>query len=145
MELSIASAAAAIALSCFKVSTLMYHWIEEVREVDGTLKAFSAEINALSAVLDAVQSCSQDALATEMSQRQGTGAFWVLVERTLEDCGKVMAELDRVLTDIRSRRRFGQLITNSTLNANTGKMAMLRQQVQSYTTILQMALQMINV
>lgn len=73
--LSIASAAAAITVSCIKVSTLLYTWIDKIRSVDGNIKAFLAEVNAFSAVLDAVKSCSQDALVADISQRQDTGAF----------------------------------------------------------------------
>jgi hypothetical protein len=143
--LSIASAAAAITVSCVKVSTLLYSWIDEIKNIDGTLRAFLTEVNALSAVLDAVKSCSQDALLTDVSQRQDTSAFWGLVQRTLGDCGTAVGELERILMDVASRRGLGQLVTSSVLNTQSGKIALLRQQIQSYTTVLQMAMQMINV
>ena len=143
--LSVASAAATITVSCIKVSTLLYTWIDEIKNIDGALRAFLSEVNALSAVLDAVKSCSQDALLTDVSQRQDTSAFWVLVQKTLEDCGTVVGELERILMDVASRRGLGQLITNSLLNVQSGKIALLRQQIQSFTTVLQMAMQMINV
>jgi hypothetical protein len=143
--LSVASAAAAITVSCIKVSTLLYTWIDEIKSIDGTLRAFLTEVNALSAVLDAVKSCSQDALLTDVSQRQDTSAFWVLVQKTLGDCGTVIGELERILMDVASRRGLGQLVTSSVLNTQSGKIALLRQQIQSYTTVLQMAMQMINV
>ena len=63
--LSTASAAAAITVSCVKLGTLLYCWIEEIRDVDGTLKIFMGEVNALSAVLDTVKSWSQDAVVTD--------------------------------------------------------------------------------
>jgi hypothetical protein len=143
--MSIASAAAAITVSCVKVSCLLCTWIDEIKTVDETLRAFSAEVNALSAVLDAVKSCSQDSLVTDVSKRQDSSAFWVLVHKTLEDCGGVVGELDQILTDVGNKRGFGQLITNSILNMKSGKIMIIRQQIQSYTTVLQMAMQMINV
>jgi tRNA threonylcarbamoyladenosine modification (KEOPS) complex Pcc1 subunit len=143
--LTIASAAAAITVSCVKLGTLLYGWIEEVRDVDGTLKVFRAEVNALSAVLDAVKSCSQEAVVTDSARKQDSKAFWVLVQKTLEDCSTVIDQLDRLLADIQSKRRFGQLITNFVLNLKSDNVALLRQQIQSYTTVLQMAMQVINV
>jgi tRNA threonylcarbamoyladenosine modification (KEOPS) complex Pcc1 subunit len=143
--LSIASAAAAITVSCFKLGALLCCWIEEIRDVDGTLKVFMAEVNALSTVLDAVKSWSQDAVMTDSAQRQDSKAFWVLVQKTLEDCSAVIDQLDRLLTDIQSKRRFGQLINNFVLNLKSDNIALIRQQIQSYTTVLQMAMQVINV
>lgn len=143
--LSIASAAAAITVSCFKVGTLLYCWIEEIRDVDGTLNVFVAEVNALSTVLDAVESWSQNAVVTDSAQRQDSKAFWVLVQKTLEDCSTVISQLDRLLADIQSKRRLGQLITNFMLNLKSDNIAFIRHQIQSYTTVFQMAMQVINV
>src|SRR5271170_7985270 len=143
--LSIASAAAAITVSCVKVGTLLYYWIEEIRDVDGTLGVFMAEVKALSTVLDAVKSWSQDAVVTDSAQRQDSKAFWDLVQRTLEDCGTVISQLERLLADIQSKRRLGQMITNFMLNLKSDNIALIRQQIQSYTTVLQMAIQVINV
>ena len=142
--LSIASAAAAITVSCVKLGTLLYCWIEEIRDVDGTLKVFMAEVNALSAVLDAVKSWSQDAVVTDSAQRQDSKAFWV-VQKTLEDCSTVIDQLDRLLADIQTKRRLGQLATHFVLNLKSDNIALIRQQIQSYTTVLQMAIQVINV
>jgi len=143
--LSIASAAAAITVSCVKLGTLLYYWIEEIRDVDGTLGVFMAEVKALSTVLDAVKSWSQDAVVTDSAQRQDSKAFWVLVQKTLEDCSTVIDQLDHLLADIQSKRRLGQLITNFVLNLKSDDIALIRQQIQSYTTVLQMAIQVINV
>ena len=143
--LSIASAAAAITVSCVKLGTFLYVWIEEIRDVDGTVKVFMTEVNALSAVLDAVKSCSQDAVVTDSAQRQDSMAFWVLVQKTLEDCSTAIDQLDRLLADIQNKRRLGQMITNFVLNLKSNNIALIRQQIQSYTTVLQMAMQMINV
>jgi hypothetical protein len=142
--LSIASAAAAITVSCVKLGTLLYCWIEEIRDVDGTLKVFMAEVNALSAVLDAVKSWSQDAVVTDSAQRQDSKAFWV-VQTTLKDCSTVIDQLARLLADIQTKRRLGQLATHFVLNLKSGNIALIRQQIQSYTTVLQMAMQAINV
>ena len=121
---SIASAAAAITVSCVKLGTLLYYWIEEIRDVDGTLKVFMAEVNALSTVLDAVKSWSHDAVVTDSAQRQDSKAFWVLVQRTLEDCSTVIGQLDRLLEDIQSKRKHGQLITNFMLNLKSDDIAL---------------------
>jgi tRNA threonylcarbamoyladenosine modification (KEOPS) complex Pcc1 subunit len=113
--------------------------------VDGTLKVFRTEVNALSTVLDAVKSWSQDAVVTDSAQRQDSKAFWDLIQRTLEDCSTVIGQLDRHLADIQNKRRLGQLITNFVLNLKSDDIALIRQQIQSYTTVLQMAMQVINV
>lgn len=143
--LSIASAAAAITVTCVRLSTLLYAWFDEIKSVDGTLRAFFGEVGALAAVLDAVKSCVQEASVANVSERQDNRVCWELLQKTLEDCGTVVGEIDKVLMDIGGRRRLGQLITNSVLNLRSRKLGLLRQQIQSYTTVLQMAMQIINV
>jgi hypothetical protein len=143
--LSIASAAAAITVSCVKLGTFLYCWIDEVRDVDGTLKVFMGEVNSLSAVLGAVRSWSQDAVVTDSAQRQESKAFWVLVQKTLEDCSTTIDELDHLLADIQSKRRLGHLITNIALNVKSDSIVLIRQKIQSYTTVFQMAMQGIDV
>jgi hypothetical protein len=143
--LSIASAAAAITVSCVKLGTFLYGWIEEIRDVDGTVKVFMAEVNALSAVLDAVKFCSQGAAVTDSAQREDSKALWVLVQKTLEDCSAVIDQLDCLVADIQSKRRLGQLITNFVLNLKSDKITLIRQQIQSSTNVLQIAMQTISV
>jgi len=103
------------------------------------------EVKALSAVLDAVKSWSQDAVVTDSAQRQDSKAFWVLVQKTLEDCSTTIDQLDRLLADIQGKRRLGHLITNFVLNVKSDNIVLIRQQIQSYTTVFQMAMQVINV
>jgi len=38
--LSIVSAAAAVTVTCVRLSALLYNWIDEIKNVDGTLRAF---------------------------------------------------------------------------------------------------------
>jgi hypothetical protein len=124
---------------------LLYAWIKETRNVDGTVKAFAAEVKALSAVLDAVKSSSQDALMADASLMQHSKELWALVRKTIDDCGTVVRELDRLLAGIGSRRGIGHAITNFILDLESGKITILRQQIQSYTTVLHMSMQMVNV
>jgi hypothetical protein len=140
---SIASAAAAIT-ACVRLSTQLYTWIDEIRNVDGTLGAFFSEVNALAAVLEVVKLCSQHALVANVSERQDDRVCWDLVQKTLEDCATAVAELGQILIEIGGRRRLGQLITNSVFNLKSRKLGLLRQKIQNYTTVLQMAMQMIN-
>jgi hypothetical protein len=134
----------ALAISCIKLSTSLYKWIEETKNVDVTVKAFAAEVKAFSAVLDAVKSSSQDPLMID-ALKQYDNDLWALVQKTLYDCSTVVGELDRLLAGIGSRRGVGHAITNFNLNLKSEKMTLLRQQIQSYTTVLQMSMQMINV
>jgi hypothetical protein len=134
----------ALAVTCIKLSTSLYKWIEETRNVDATVKAFAAEVKAFSAVLDAVKSSSQDPLMI-YALRQYNNDLWALVQKTLCDCSIVVSELDRLLAGIGSRSGVGHAITNFNLNLKSEKMTLLRQQIQSYTTVLQMSMQMINV
>ena len=136
---------AGLVVNCVKLSTLLYMWIVETKTVDGTVKAFAAEVEALSAVLDAVKSSSKDTLIINALPRQHTNELWTLIQKTLCDCNTIVGELDQLLAGIGSRSGVGHVITNFNLKLKSGRMTLLRQQIQSYTTILQMSMQMIGV
>jgi hypothetical protein len=136
---------AGLVVNCVKLSTLLYMWIVETKTVDGTVKAFAAEVEALSAVLDTVKSSSKDTLIINALPRQHNNELWTLIQKTLCDCNTIVGELDQLLAGIGSRSGVGHVITNFNLKLKSGRMTLLRQQIQSYTTILQMSMQMIGV
>ena len=136
---------AVLVAKCVRASTSLYTWIEETKNVDGTVKAFAAEVKALSSVLVAVESFSEDTCMINALPRQHNNEHWALVKNTLYDCSKIVDELDQLLKGIRSRGGVGHVITNFNLNLKSGKITLLWQQIQRYTTALQMSMQMINV
>ncbi|KAN0087165.1 hypothetical protein V8E54_000853, partial [Elaphomyces granulatus] len=136
---------AGFVVTCVRLSTLLYIWIVETKTVDGTIKAFAAEVEALSFVLDAVKSSSQDTRIINALPRQHNNGLWAFVQKTLCDCSTIVGELDKLLAGIGSRSGVGHVITNFNLKLKSGKMTLLRQQIQSYTSVLQMSMQMINV
>jgi hypothetical protein len=136
---------AGLVVTCVKLSTSLYIWIRDTKTVDGTVKAFAAEVEALSSMLDVVKSTSQDTLIINALPRQHNNELWVLVQRTLCDCSTIVGELDQLLPGIGSMSGVGHVITNFNLKLNSEKMTLLRQQIQNYTTVLQMSMQMISV
>ena len=120
-------------------------WIVETKTVDGTVKAFAAEVEALSAALDTVKSSSKDTLIINALPKQHNNELWTLIQKTLCDCNTIVGELDQLLAGIETRSGFGHVITNFNLKLKSRRMTLLRQQIQSYTTILQMSMQMIGV
>jgi hypothetical protein len=136
---------AGLVATCIKLSTSLYIWIMETKNVDGTVRAFAAEVEALSLVLGAVKSSSQDTLIINALPRQHNNELWALVQKTLCDCSTIVGELDQLLAGIGSRSGVGNVITNFNLKLKSGKMTLLRQQIQRYTTVLQMSMQMISV
>ena len=102
-------------------------------------------MTALAAALDAVKSCSEKASVANVSEKQDNRVCWDLLQKTVEDCDTVVGKIAKILMDIGGKRRLGQLIANSVLNLRSRKLGLLQQQIQSYTTVLQMTMQTINV
>ena len=138
-------AALVVKLNCIKLSTSLYTWIEETKNVDGTVKDFAAVVKALSSVLDIVKSSSQDICMINALPRKHNNELWALVQTTLYDCSTIVDELDQLLEGIESRSGVGHVITNFSLDLKSEKMTLLWQQIQSYTAVLQISMQMINV
>ena len=138
-------AALVVKLNCIKLSTSLYTWIEETKNVDGTVKAFAAEVKALSSVLDTIKSFSEDMCMISALPRQHNNELWALVKNTLYDCSKIVDELDQLFEGMGSRSGVGHVITNFNLNLKSEKITLLWQQIQRYTTALQMSMQMIHV
>jgi hypothetical protein len=136
---------AVLVVKCVRASTSLYTWIKETKNVDGTVKAFAAEVKALSSVLDTIKSFSEDMCMINALPRQHNNELWALVKNTLYDCSTIVDELDQLFEGMGSRSGVGHVITNFNLNLKSKEITLLWQQIQRYTTALQMSMQMINV
>jgi len=58
--ISIASAAAGISASCFKIAKLLYDYVDEVKEVDNVIALFGKDLRTLSRALDSVHDALSD-------------------------------------------------------------------------------------
>jgi hypothetical protein len=58
--ISIASAAAGVSASCFKIARLLHAYVEEVKDVDNVIALFGRDLRTLSRALDSVHDALSD-------------------------------------------------------------------------------------
>lgn len=148
--LSIAAASAGLAVTCVKITGILYAWIDDMRNVDAAIRGFCEETLALSRILEAVSSAWKQNPSIAAAQAAGDGRLWQSVKMTLDDCKATLARLDKKLDDIRGSkslgmRIFGRASRQIRLSLRAADIAVYRQRILYYSGAMQLALQMINV
>jgi hypothetical protein len=148
--LSIAAASAGLAVTCVKITGVLYTWIDDARNVDATVSGFCEEILALSRTLEALSAAWKQNPSIEAAQAAGDGHLWRSVKMTLDDCKATLGKLDKKLDEVRGSnslgmRIFGRVNRQIRLSLRAADVAVYRQRVQYYSGAMQLALQMISV
>lgn len=148
---SCAAVAGSVTMACIKISNLLHQFIEETKSADGNIKTFYKEVTALSRILKAIRSSLQHPSiekAITKAQGQDDTTLWDSIQYSLDDCGRVVKKLNDILADIGLGARtgiFNSALTTYRLRERRPEMALLRQQIQTYSGVLQMAMQVISV
>jgi hypothetical protein len=148
--LSIAATSAGLAVSCGKISALLYIWIEETRNVDTAVSDFHEETVALSRTLDAMSKNLKQS-NTAVAATSGTNdELWVSLNATLEDCENTLIKLDRKLEEVNAPPVAGLTLLRRPikllrLNLRMKDVAVFRERIQHYNVAMQLPLQMIGV
>jgi len=133
-----------------QLSASLYSFIDDARSVDTTVTGLCDELLGLSRVLDAIsKSWKQNTLIT-IAQTDPDGDLWVSVKSSLDDCKSTLEKFKQKLDEVNGnsflgrgflRRPTKQIKLNMMMTAITA----FRNQVNSYNSGMQSALQMINV
>jgi ribose 5-phosphate isomerase len=142
--------AAALVKVVKAVSTTLFLFIQDTRQVDQSLNSFYVEVTVLQTAIKSIAgSLQSSSVRTASSSRDLVEMeLWGSVDDSLHECGKTCEELARVLANIRGDHGssvFGQTIKQVKLNLETENIHLLRSKVQIHSTSLQLALQVINV
>ena len=150
--LSIASAAAGLAAVAFKVSKAIYTCVEDVRSADAKLIQLHSEVDALSSGLDNIASTFKSDELIQLcdgksdTQLQSTKLL-IGFSPLLVDCGNTLEKLDDMLVEIdgkSGRKVLRQPVRALKMNLKSGDIESIRQQIRSYTSAMQMTLQMVG-
>jgi hypothetical protein len=141
--LSIASTSGNVALVCVRLSKQIYTWVNQTRDVDEKVESFATEVVAYSRVLCAIdQNLRRPAIAEAV--RTSEGDFWSHVKRSLDDCSKTLALLEKIQGKLggASNNPFTKVVKNVKLSVAYEKVTALRRQIKTYNSTMQLALQM---
>jgi Fungal N-terminal domain of STAND proteins len=148
--ISIAASSAGLAVTCVKISALLYTWIEETRNVDTAVSDFCEETIALSRVLDTISKSLKQSHIIVASTSGANQDLWSSLKATLDDCGSTLDKLDQKLEEVKGSAPSGlamlrRPIKHFRLSLKIKDIALFRERIQFYNGAMQLPLQMINV
>jgi hypothetical protein len=151
---SVCSTALSAIKAVFGVSTTLYAFVQDTKQVDHALAAFFAETTNLKTSITAIESGLKNPLLLQFTQSTAPDdqiyELCISIDDALQDCRRTCDELDIVLRGIRGthndpRNPFRQALKAVKLNMDSESIVQLRAQINSHTSAMQLALQMINV
>jgi hypothetical protein len=148
--LSIATGAAALSKTAYSLVKALHSGIEAVKSVDANLGVFAGEVSALAEALHLVDCAFQDPRLSELDTQDEKYTSTVLksLRKILTDCEDTLVKLDAIINEASKGFRktlLRRTVTAIKLNFKSANIVLVRQQIQTYSTAMQMTLSMLNI
>ena len=149
--ISIISLAGSTTQAAYKISTQLYAFINRVKEADESLLALARELSGLRRSLDAISNILRNPLVrSERATAPENIPIWVAVAGALEDCRKSLEAFEKKVNPhrhekISHRNVIRKSIAIWKLGLSDADIKTLRDQINTHTNSLQIALQTANV
>jgi hypothetical protein len=148
--LSIVAGAAGLTTTCIKISTVLYTFIDNTRNVDSNVAGLYEEVKGLLQVLEAINKSWNQNSATVLRQVDLGGTLWSTVKASLDDCRTTLEKLDNELNEVQATGFLGRSflrrpVTQIKFNMRMTDITVYKQRVHSHNSAMQSALQMISV
>lgn len=153
--LSIATAAAGLAKFTINASESLYACIDAVKSVDPTLLQLQSEVDALHSGLENIASTFQsrelvELLSSDQDHESQSAKLLTSIRPLLSDCKTTLQHLIEILGIIRAKSMWGRgflrrPVKALKLNTKSSEIVLIRHQLRSYSSAMQMTLQMVNV
>jgi hypothetical protein len=150
--LSIVTAATALVTFTFQASSVIYHYIDDVKTADTTLLQLKNEVDGLHAGLKSIASTFRsDEVAQLCARTSGNSPqstkLLSSVKPLLHDCRVTLDHLDTILEGIEGKPGQKGVIRKPVraikINFKTKDIEFIRHQIRSYSSAIQMTLQMV--
>ena len=131
-----------------QISSVLYTFIDDTRQVDENISSLLDEVRGLSQVLDTIsKSLGHNALVAASRKNE---SLWANVDSSLTECRDTLGRLHQMLRDLEDSSKGGwKMLRMSTkmikLSMKSKDIIAFKQQVHSHYSGMQLALQTINV
>jgi hypothetical protein len=150
-SLTIVVASVALVSTCGKLGGYI-SWLANKVENFDTLVAFRNEIDSLSRVLGSISACFDNPSQATLALAPQTGfetEHWRNVERSMEDCKKLLEKLHGILRSLSNAKRGQTSVRRRTkinaLELDVRELRQLKQQLTAYRMTMELSLQLIIV
>jgi hypothetical protein len=132
-----------------QVSITLFTFIQDMKQVNHNLSSFFVEVQVLKTALTSIADSLQSTSLRKSTNNKAEVDLWDSIDDALNECNKTCEELLEVLQGIGGNHTdpgsFKQAIRQIKLNWESENISLIRSRIQSHTTSLQLALQVINV
>lgn len=148
---SIAAGATSLTIFAFRAVKAINACVEDIKTADSTLLQLQSEVKALHSGLNSIATTFQSDEIVELfggpaSSQSQTVKLMTSITPVLEDCQSTLKRLDIILHGIEGRpgkSLFWQPIRALKINMKSDHIVFIRQQIRSYSSTMQMTLNMV--
>jgi hypothetical protein len=131
------------------ISTTLYRFIQDTKQVDSTVNALHREVNNLKRTVTAIENVLRQPATQAVIGQDQEFHLAQAVDDSLVECRNTTERLGERLEGIRGNRPcrgvLGQMIKQIRMNWNSNEIKTFRDQMHSHCLAMQLALQTINV
>lgn len=147
--ISIISLAGSTTKTVYQISTQLYLFINRVKDADQSILALSNELSSLRRSLDAISTTLQNPiLRSERAIASENTPIWAAVAGSLDDCRQSLQAFESKVAPYQHEKNRRNLLRKSAtvwkLNLSDADIRTVRDQTNTHTSSLQIALQTIN-
>ncbi|KAI9894179.1 MAG: hypothetical protein M1814_004033 [Vezdaea aestivalis] len=152
---SLAAGCLAFSLASLSATTLVFRWLDGIKNVDEEMECFRAEMQGLSSVLGAVRDSFRE-IDNGAIEEHGSQAVYHFqtVQQVMSDCDQCLKRLNECLPDSKSTNQTGKVVSRRIsisnlkkkvlLDFKSDRIMMLRRQLQSHRDVLSIHISLIN-
>jgi hypothetical protein len=131
------------------VAGVIFTFVDDTRTVDSSVSDLLQEILGLSRVSEAISQTWTQHPMIAAAEASSNGNLWASVKISIDDCKNTLEKLDAKLDEVQTAGFLGRGLLRKPsklvkLNMRMKDILLFRQQVHSYNSAMQSALQMIN-
>ena len=147
--ISIISLAGSTTNTVYQISTQLYVFINRVKDADQSISALCNELSSLRRSLDAISTTLQNPLVrSETAVAAENIPIWAAVAGSLDDCRQSLQAFESKIAPFQHEKSRRNLLRKSVavwkLNLSDADIKTIRDQTNTHTSSLQIALQTIN-
>ncbi|KAG4435919.1 hypothetical protein IFR05_008613 [Cadophora sp. M221] len=147
--LSITASTFALARLCMKVSTTIYEFTTDTRDVDTNVQNLYRGLGSLSQVLTNISTAWKENPLVAVAQTGPDGNLWICVKDNVGNCGVVLKKLEATLDKVSAENAVGKgfmrrPVKQIRLNLNKKDIQGFGSEVQTYERALAIAFNAIN-
>lgn len=143
--LSILGAVSTATTTTYKISSVLFSFIQSTRVIDKTLEELNREVESLTKALETVELTLKDPAISRIKSGEDAKGPWGFLDVAVTDTQRTVNALEGIVEGLgmvkKSANPFKKAVKQVKLNLDADQISTVKDRIHTHTTSLQLALQ----